>query len=276
MNFRQESSDSTTTTCTASNQLGIASGQNSITKTNKTSLNYQRHAHHHSVHYAHNHHILHHLPNNHQNSSNNLAGLINSSVNIKSPASLNGGKLRPTHQRTKSDTTSTNGLLSGNRSVSVASLKLTIGDLMSGRAFDNNCTCYEAQLARFYSQQESSSSSSSSSSSGGEEQFWNRQEKETTEQEDNRFTSLPPPTNLPNFECTCNAPRLAPELEFTKALVSIGKKLVRLSSRELKSKSCKFDIKIQDQVTGNKFNNKWLINGIQMNPMYFFAHIDWH
>jgi hypothetical protein len=38
------------------------------------------------------------------------------------------------------------------------------------------------------------------------------------------------------FECVCNAPRLASEFEFMKSLVSIGKKLIRLASKELKSK----------------------------------------
>ena len=33
-----------------------------------------------------------------------------------------------------------------NRCNSMTSLKLTIGDLMSGRAFDNNCNCLEKHL----------------------------------------------------------------------------------------------------------------------------------
>jgi hypothetical protein len=46
---------------------------------------------------------------------------------------------------------------------------------------------------------------------------------------------IQPPLQTIKFECTCNAPRLAPEFEFTKALIHIGKKLIRLSSKELKS-----------------------------------------
>lgn len=41
--------------------------------------------------------------------------------------------------------------------------------------------------------------------------------------------------NETKFECLCNAPRLAPEFEFTKSLISIGRKLIRLATKELKS-----------------------------------------
>lgn len=48
---------------------------------------------------------------------------------------------KPSHNRTRSDQT---GIFnSSKRCGSIASLKSTIGDLMTGRAFDNNCNCFE-------------------------------------------------------------------------------------------------------------------------------------
>lgn len=62
-------------------------------------------------------------------------------------------------------------------------------------------------------------------------------------------------------------PRLAPEFEFTKVLVAIGKKLVRLSSKELKSnlfsKYIFFNILIQKYFGLYILNNK--LNKINMN-----------
>jgi len=71
--------------------------------------------------------------------------------------------------------------------------KLQLGDLTSGRAFDNNCQC-----------QDSLSSAVN----------------------DLRGVST---------ACVCNAPRLAPEQEFVKALVSVGKRLGTLPDRESKT-----------------------------------------
>ena len=71
--------------------------------------------------------------------------------------------------------------------------KLQLGDLTSGRAFDNNCQC-----------QDSLSSAVN----------------------DLRGMST---------ACVCNSPRLAPEQEFVKALVSVGKRLGTLPDRESKT-----------------------------------------
>ena len=60
----------------------------------------------------------------------------------------------------------------------------------------------------------------------------NTQINQTENEKSNYIQS---PLKAIKFECTCNAPRLAPEFEFTKALIHIGKKLIRLSSKELKS-----------------------------------------
>lgn len=112
--------------------------------------------------------------------------------------------------------------------MSMNSLKLTIGDLMSGKAFDNNCTCYERLLLKT---QQSGGSEDSNEKEPQVELHVNT--KETGEE--NMNDRAPPAIDSPEFECVCSAPRLAPVLEFTKSLVSIGKKLARLASRDLKS-----------------------------------------
>ena len=170
-----------------------------------------------------------------------------------------------THNRTKSDTTSSIVSQAINRCNSVTSLKVTIGDLMSGRAFDNNCSCIDKLIQtncfltsnllstsnklqdtnlngidEEHKLEQSSSPSSSSSSYSLSVKDKNEQsqtEIQPTGQDCDlvkHVYSLPPLQTF-KFDCNCNAPRLAPEFEFTKALIHIGRKLIRLSSKELKS-----------------------------------------
>jgi hypothetical protein len=186
------------------------------------------------------------------------------------------------HSRTRSDTTSIN--LNGiTRSASSASLKSTIGDLMTGHAFDNNCKCFEAQQLEYnklvysllnnnddqqaedtdndntsdndinketnkenamnYSSATPSTSSSPSPSTSSSIQNVKKEPQvesgvvtgpppPPTEEEEEEETIPIPPFR---FECVCNAPRLGPELVFIRSLIEIGKKLMRLTSKELKS-----------------------------------------
>ena len=71
--------------------------------------------------------------------------------------------------------------------------KLTLGDLTSGRSFDNGCICFDAYKVEI-----------------------NDLKGRTT-------------------YCTCGAPRLAPQQEFIKALISIGKRLGALPTKEAKT-----------------------------------------
>jgi len=71
--------------------------------------------------------------------------------------------------------------------------KLQLGDLTSGRAFDNGCDCFRSCQAAV-----------------------NELRGDST-------------------YCSCDAPRLAPQQEFVKALVSIGKRLGTLHDRESKT-----------------------------------------
>ena len=66
--------------------------------------------------------------------------------------------------------------------------KLTLGELTSGRAFDNGCTCFESCKAAV-----------------------------------NELCGR-------KTHCTCGAPRLAPQQEFIRALISIGKRLGALQT----------------------------------------------
>ncbi|KAG7208123.1 hypothetical protein KM043_009694 [Ampulex compressa] len=98
---------------------------------------------------------------------------------------------KKTHQRSQSDATGLFQTL--RRSHSGIINKVSLGDLSSGRAFDNGCTC-------FYSCQ-----------------------------------GVVNDLRGQKTDCFCNAPRLAPELEFIQALISIGKLLGTIPTKESKT-----------------------------------------
>ncbi|XP_076619007.1 phosphatidylinositol 4-kinase beta fwd isoform X2 [Colletes latitarsis] len=98
---------------------------------------------------------------------------------------------KKTHQRSQSDATGLFQTL--RRSHSGTINKVSLGDLRSGRAFDNGCTC-------FYSCQ-----------------------------------GVVNDLRGQKTDCFCNAPRLAPELEFIQALISIGKLLGTIPTKESKT-----------------------------------------
>ncbi|KAK7015186.1 Phosphatidylinositol 4-kinase beta [Halocaridina rubra] len=105
---------------------------------------------------------------------------------------------RKSHQRSRSDATvalqaniaSTRG---HKRTPSSGSIKSCLGDLTSGRAFDNGCCCFDSEEAR--------------------------------------CNTLRGKT----VECHCGAPRLSPELEFVRALISTGKRLGAQPTKEAKT-----------------------------------------
>ncbi|XP_018009987.1 phosphatidylinositol 4-kinase beta [Hyalella azteca] len=117
---------------------------------------------------------------------------------------------RKTHQRSRSDATValgsavTAGASSGGasassynkshrRTPSAGSAKNCLGDLNSGRSFDNGCSCFDSEEAR--------------------------------------CNALRGKT----IDCHCGAPRLAPELEFVRSLISIGKRLSAQPTKEAKT-----------------------------------------
>lgn len=79
------------------------------------------------------------------------------------------------------------------RTPSSGSIKNCLGDLASGRAFDNGCCCFDSEEAR--------------------------------------CNSLRGKT----VECHCGAPRLSPELEFVRTLITIGKRLGAQPTKEAKT-----------------------------------------
>lgn len=214
-----------------------------------------------------NHHHHHHHYHNHKNGGHHLHLHLNHTTtngNKSSSSSSNSSShFKPTHSRARSDTTGITGALSGvNRSNSMASLRNTIGDLMSGRAFDNNCTCVENQ--QMQTTTTTTTTTMTHQQNGGGECLMcpngivdarseNGDARELMDDEllfkssvintpNSMPSSSPPPQpkqHIPTveFECMCSAPRLAPEFEFMKSLVSIGKKLIRLTSKELKSEN---------------------------------------
>lgn len=102
-----------------------------------------------------------------------------------------------THMRSRSDATGIHhpppiGLL--NPDFAELRSRLQLGDITSGRAFDNGCQCFESPRGVVKQLR------------GGDQSH-----------------------------CTCGAPRLQPQLEFLKALVSIGRRLAQLPDRETKT-----------------------------------------
>lgn len=147
---------------------------------------------------------------------------------------------KPSHQRARSDTTGITKSLISNQARNVTNLKMTIGDLMSGKAFDINCICSEKQIKQMIRKNQDLSPLKSLINNLNVK----KNNKKMIIQVDcykiessNNSKDLPLKKNiiLSPKSCKCNALRIEPELEFTKALVSIGKKLVRFSSKEHKS-----------------------------------------
>jgi len=102
-----------------------------------------------------------------------------------------------THMRSRSDATGIHhpppiGLMMNPADLELRP-RLQLGDISSGRAFDNGCCCFESQRGVVNQLR-------------GEQNF-----------------------------CVCGAPRLQPQLEFLKNLVSIGRRLAQLPDREAKT-----------------------------------------
>lgn len=101
--------------------------------------------------------------------------------------------IKKTHQRSRSDASALQG---HRRTLTPGSNGITrncMGDLSSGRAFDNGCTCFDS------------------------------------------CQGVVNDLRGKRIECTCNAPRLAAELEFIKSLICIGKLLSTLDTKEAKT-----------------------------------------
>ncbi|KAJ8674281.1 hypothetical protein QAD02_005543 [Eretmocerus hayati] len=98
---------------------------------------------------------------------------------------------KKTHQRSQSDAT---GLFhNARRNHSGVTNKISLGDLSSGRAFDNGCTCFDS------------------------------------------CQGIVNDLRGQKTDCVCDAPRLAPELEFIRALITIGKLLGTIPTKEGKT-----------------------------------------
>ncbi|XP_011312654.1 phosphatidylinositol 4-kinase beta isoform X2 [Fopius arisanus] len=107
------------------------------------------------------------------------------------PAQLITSPNKKTHQRSQSDAT---GLFQSlRRSNSGIISKINLGDLSSGRAFDNGCTCFHS------------------------------------------CQGVVNDLRGQKTDCFCDAPRLAPELEFIQALITIGKLLGTIPTKEAKT-----------------------------------------
>uniref|UniRef100_A0ABD2X175 Phosphatidylinositol 4-kinase beta n=1 Tax=Trichogramma kaykai TaxID=54128 RepID=A0ABD2X175_9HYME len=99
---------------------------------------------------------------------------------------------KKTHQRSQSDATGLFQSLRRNQPGKIKN-KISLGDLSSGRAFDNGCTCFDS------------------------------------------CQGVVNDLRGQKTDCVCNAPRLAPELEFIGALITIGKLLSTIPTKEGKT-----------------------------------------
>uniref|UniRef100_A0A146KRY8 Phosphatidylinositol 4-kinase beta n=3 Tax=Lygus hesperus TaxID=30085 RepID=A0A146KRY8_LYGHE len=107
-----------------------------------------------------------------------------------SPTSLTApSPLKKTHHRSRSDASA----LLGNKSSSNGTSRVCLGDLNSGRAYDNGCTCFDTCQGK--------------------------------------VNDLRGKRTL----CSCDAPRLSPELELIKSLINIGKLLATISTKEART-----------------------------------------
>lgn len=99
-----------------------------------------------------------------------------------------------THHRSQSDATGLlNKSLTLNNAIFTTPVQLCLGDLASGRAFDNGCRCFESVRGAM-----------------------NDLRGQRT-------------------ECTCRAPKLAPQKEFMKSLIDIGRNLTLLPTKAEKN-----------------------------------------
>lgn len=173
------------------------------------------------------------IKSHHHNHFYNLSHHSSFQSNGASNATNSGKPFKPSHNRTRSDTTGITNSLGNNRANSVTSLRVAIGDLMSGRAFDNNCSCFDIQLQQYYLEQQQQqqiqkeenhefnlgeSDEKESSKVNGENKENELDSKSSGyETSTSAGSSSPKPqnviplltitNNLPdiNFECVCNA-----------------------------------------------------------------------
>lgn len=99
-------------------------------------------------------------------------------------------QVKRTHHRSRSDASALNA---HKRNNSGNSHRVCLGDLDSGRGFDNGCTCFDSCQGKV---------------------------------NDLRGRKI---------VCTCDAPRLEPELELIKSFINIGKSLATLNSKEART-----------------------------------------
>lgn len=115
--------------------------------------------------------------------------LPTTSISLLSPPAI----IKKSHQRSQSDASALIIRCNSHTPPITTPSPLCLGDLTSGRAFDNGCSCFVSCRG-----------------------VVNDLRGEKT-------------------DCTCSAPRLAPELEFMKALISIGKLLSSIPTKEAKT-----------------------------------------
>lgn len=160
----------------------------------------------------------------------------------------NENKFKPSHQRTRSDTTGITKSFLNNRVSYATNSKTTIGDLKSGKAFDIHCICTVKQMIDNYTINKNiellvnrknfkkMSQEFQNNENILQKPFGNKIENSNNLDETLDDSVVNKNSFLSSTICKCNSIRIEPELEFTKALVAIGKKLVRFSSKEHKSK----------------------------------------
>ncbi|XP_022919444.1 phosphatidylinositol 4-kinase beta [Onthophagus taurus] len=125
-----------------------------------------------------------------QKISNPIPPQIESCITTLTTSTLT---IKKAHHRSQSDASALLATPSGSIRRGNSSTKLCLGDLSSGRAFDNGCICFES------------------------------------------CQGVVNDLKGQRIDCGCMAPRLAPELKFMEALISIGKVLSSIPTKEAKT-----------------------------------------
>ncbi|KAK9505633.1 hypothetical protein O3M35_009636 [Rhynocoris fuscipes] len=121
------------------------------------------------------------------------SNVTNGNITSTSNTLVAPSPLKKTHHRSKSDASALHQGQQQKANAINGLNRVCLGDINSGRAFDNGCTCFDSCQGKV---------------------------------NDLRGKRI---------VCTCDAPRLAPELELIKTLINIGKTLATISTKEART-----------------------------------------
>lgn len=183
--------------------------------------------------------------------STNNGPIFNSSIINHQTPSNSASNYKKSHHRSYSETTFARNNILAMPSMSPSSPKESLGDLSSGRAFDNGCTCSEMV---------STTTTTTELTTPTKVMFPLTPTISCQQQQ----LVNPDEQKLLNCQsCNCGAARLRPQLEFIKSLLNIGINLQSVPSKDIKAQKLLADLSI---INLNLPAKVWL-------PIYTFNHM---